>query len=127
VQSAKQALLLTGLLERASPRVPPDMSTTFTYSAKSAIPREWLVELRGFEPRIFAAHGIRALNAPRFPKVLQGLPPNAAPLDRTLAGCCFACPARAQHLEGLAGLDENRCVARRGLVSAHDHIDIERV
>jgi hypothetical protein len=47
------------------------------------------VELRGFEPLTFAAHGIRALNAARFPKVLQGLPPKAAPLDRTLCRRCF--------------------------------------
>ena len=39
----------------------------------------------------------------------------------------FTGPTRAQRLERLARLDQNRRVACRGLVSAHDDIDIERV
>src|ERR1700722_9950720 len=35
--------------------------------------------------------------------------------------------AVSQRLERLASLDENRRVARRGLVAADDYIDIERI
>ena len=51
----------------------------------------------------------------------------AAPLDQALDRRCFTCSAQRQRLKGLARLDENRQVACRGLVSAHDYIDIERV
>ena len=34
---------------------------------------------------------------------------------------------RRQRLERLAGLDENRLVAGRGLKAPHDHIDVERI
>jgi hypothetical protein len=39
----------------------------------------------------------------------------------------FQRQTRGQKVEGLAGLDENRWVTRRGLVTSDDHIDIERV
>lgn len=52
----------------------------------------------------------------------EGAPPHAA-----LDPCCFACPTRGYRLERLAGLDENRCVASCGRVTAHDHIDVQRV
>jgi hypothetical protein len=34
---------------------------------------------------------------------------------------------RRQRLERLAGLDENRLVAGRGLKAPHDHIDVEQI
>ena len=50
-----------------------------------------------------------------------------APHDPDLDGRCFPCSARGQGVERFAGLDEGRRVACRGLVSAHDHIDVERI
>jgi hypothetical protein len=44
-------------------------------------------------------------------------------LDR----CCFTCPTRGYRLERLAGLGENRQVARRGFIAAYDHIDVQRI
>jgi hypothetical protein len=44
-------------------------------------------------------------------------------LDR----CCFTCPTRGYRLECLAGLGENRQVARRGFIAAYDHIDVQRI
>ena len=49
------------------------------------------------------------------------------PLDPVLDGLCFACPTRGYRLEPLAGLGENRCVARCGRVTARDDIDVQRV
>jgi hypothetical protein len=34
---------------------------------------------------------------------------------------------RRQRLDRLAGLDENRLVAGRGLKAPHDHIDVEQI
>jgi hypothetical protein len=48
-------------------------------------------------------------------------------MDPVLDWGCFPCPARGEHVERLGGLEKNRGVACCGLVSAYDHIDIERV
>ena len=82
-----------------------------------------LVELRGFEPLTFGV-GAPAVTAPSLQGLIlrEGAPPHAA-----LDPCCFACPTRGYRLERLAGLGENRCVARCGRVTAHDHIDVERI
>jgi hypothetical protein len=68
---------------------------------------------------------IPAVNGARISE-LQGLLPklrHPITVDRR----CFPRPPRAQRLERLAGLDENRRVARRGLVASHNHIDVERI
>jgi hypothetical protein len=52
---------------------------------------------------------------------IEGSPPHPV-LDRR----CFTCPARGYRLECLAGLGENRCVARCGLVAADDHTLLNR-
>jgi hypothetical protein len=46
---------------------------------------------------------------------------------RSLDRCCFTCPTRGYRLERLAGLGENRQVARRGFIAAYDHIDVQRI
>ena len=82
-----------------------------------------MVELRGFEP-LTSGVGAPAVTAPS----LQGLIlREGAPLDPVLDWCCFPCPTRGYRLERLAGLGENRCLARCGRVTAHDHIDVQRV
>jgi hypothetical protein len=46
---------------------------------------------------------------------------------RTTGAGVRPAPCGRERLEHLAGLDENRLVARRGLVAADDHIDIGRI
>jgi hypothetical protein len=82
------------------------------------------VELRGFEPLTTRYRRPRAVTAPPLPRANTA---EAAPLNPTLDRRCFPCPSRGQYVEGLADLDENRRVTRRGLVSARAHVDVERI
>src|SRR3984957_12060808 len=76
----------------------------------------------GFEPLISAVQAPARLTGSSFP-FLGGSSATAG------AGLCATpVPARRrQRLERLAGLDENRLVAGRGLKAPHDHIDVERI
>jgi hypothetical protein len=76
----------------------------FTWETAAAR-RDFLVELRGFEPLTSAVQTSAPFTAPLLP-VLKILVPKA-PLDPALERRCFPRPTRGQRLEGLAGLDEN--------------------
>ena len=79
----------------------------------------------GFEPLTSAVQARARLTGSSFP-FLGGSSATSATAGAGL--CATPVPARRrQRLERLAGLDENRLVAGRGLKAPHDHIDVERI
>jgi hypothetical protein len=82
---------------------------------------DYLVQLRRFEPLTSAAQAPARLTGSSLP-FLGDVGDSWSRLSPTPV------PAlRCQRLERLAGLDENRLVARPGFKAPHDHIDVERI
>jgi hypothetical protein len=87
-------------------------------SLRSALPE-------GFEPLTSAVQARARLTGSSFP-FLRGSSATSATAGAGLRATPV--PARRrQRLERLAGLDENRLVAGRGLKASHDHVDVERI
>ena len=77
-----------------------------------ALCHDWMAELKGFEALTSAEQApARCDGAAAFSRAIR----RGARLDPTLGRRCFSCPPRGQCVERLAGLDENRRVACRGL------------
>jgi hypothetical protein len=85
------------------------------------------VERRGFEPLTSAVQARARLTGSSLPPSAAARRQSRRQLEPALAPRLFQRPVRRQRLERLAGLDENRRVAGRGLKAPHDHIDVERI
>ena len=83
-------------------------------------------ELRGFEPLTSAVQAPARLTGSRLP-FLGGWSATSATAGAGLKPNACSSALRRQRLERLAGLDENRLVAGRGLKAPHDHIDVEQI
>ena len=92
----------------------------------TSICADFVVELRGIEPLASQSASPCAWDDPPPRDPAELLLPRTSP-HPVLERCCFTYPTRGYRLERLAGLGENRQVARRGLVTAYDHIDVQRI
>ena len=109
----------------ALPRQAAEIAAVPLNPETSAVCRDWMVELRGFELIAIAA-------CSRLSAVLQSMRigPSSLSVTSTRKPSTLwrlPLPPRRQLMEAVPGLDEDRGLAAGRLVEANDHIDIERI